>query len=585
MKSLPILINSLLHDCRRLLPGVTGLDRDRVTLLARYENEGIGFLTVALPALGKAFDQGLDSGRFTCPPGFSRKGTIPKLFSGMFCEVFDTKTGLLKESPSLEYIKCIRELLFFFKKFNPSDERREILEARAFADFAKLDDSIRGVAPFRLDRLAYIGSLVLQNLDDFQELVCRHGPGAVAEGVSSNQKWKLLANRLLDFDDSLNLAGYDVVSSLHVDDLTDESFGDVPRSDKCRIVAVPKTSTALRTITVEPCVNQFVQQGYNEHLRRSIERCPVLRRCLTLNDQSKNQELALAGSKSRTWVTMDLSSASDLLSREVVSAVFASKPRFLSGIRSCRTPVVHVNNVDLVLKKYAGMGNATTFPVQSVCFAVIALAAITSGSKRVTLRELRAYASSIRVYGDDIIIKHEYYPSVAEWISSCGLRINRAKTFSKGFFRESCGVDAYKGVNVTPVYLRHDPDLASTDPSALAALVSTANQLWLAGRYSAAKCLEKILGKKLPLIPQDSGGLGWHTRQNVTTISRWNRDLHRFEYRAMTVCAKRKRDPLSGMPALLKYFHSPRIAEFDPTHLESSVRRFQTKVAMRWLPS
>lgn len=596
MKSLPILIRALLQDCKRLLPGVVGLDRDEVTLLARFKNEGIGFLTVALPAFGKSFDQGLEEGWFTCPQGFAKRGAIPKLFSGMLCEVFDTKTGQLKEQPNVEYIKCVREILYFFKKFTPSDDRKKILETKAFDDFANLDSSIRSVAPFRLDRLAHVGKFTLEHLDMFNELKCKHGPGAVAEGVTPNQKWIGVTAHLLDFDETFNDAGYDVVSWLYHDAISEQSFSNIPRSSDCRLVAVPKTSTALRTITVEPLLNQFIQQGYNEHLRTCINKCAVLRRCLSLTDQTKNQDLALIGSLTGDWVTMDLSSASDLLSLEVVNAVFANRPRFLKGIMACRTPSVDNGNAIIQLKKYAGMGNATTFPVQSVCFATIALAAIV-GNRRITKRRLEAYASCIRVYGDDIIVKREYYPSVAEWILSCGLKINRMKTFSKGNFRESCGVDAYKGVNVTPIYLRHDPDLASADPSSLVGSVSTANQLWLACRYSTARCLQRLIGKRLPLVERTSSALGWHTRQNAYNIERWNRHLHRFEVRSYDVSGKTRPDALDGIPALMKFFHSRQYVDRESSgylpsdgkialdHLERSAIRFRLKAYKRWLPA
>jgi len=282
---------------------------------------------------------------------------------------------------------------------------------------------------------------------------------------------------------------------------------------------------------------------------------------------------------------MDLSSASDLLSLELVKAVFSNRPRFLSGILGCRTPSIKIGNRTVSLKKYAGMGNATTFPVQSVVFAVVALTAMSRDDEVVTKRSLSSYARLLRIYGDDIIVHSKYYPCVSDWISSCGLKINRSKTFSEGNFRESCGVDAYDGVNVTPVYLRQDPDLASTDPNALASIVSTSNQLWLAGRYSLAESLLSGIKGKLPLTHKDSGVIGLHNRWNACTVSKWNRSLHRFEYRAPSLQPVKMKDVLDGYAALFKFFHSPRIADYDPTHLEVSVRRFQSKLKYKWFPS
>jgi hypothetical protein len=366
-------------------------------------------------------------------------------------------------------------------------------------------------------------------------------------------------------------------------------------------VSVPKTCTARRTITVEPLLNQFVQQGLNDHLRMEIDRCSVMRRCLTLTTQVPNQKLALEGSLTGAWVTIDLSSASDRLSTELVETVFANRPRYLAAMLGCRTPLVEIDGTSLSMRKYAGMGNATTFPIQSCVFALIALASMIDIGSKISIKKLEALASNVHVFGDDIVIRREYYPVFAEWIESCGLKINRGKTFSAGNFRESCGVDAYKGHNVAPVYLRYDPSMTSSDPSCYVGVLSTCNQLWLQCMYSTSEVLRELLDRKfsLPLVPSESHGLGYHTRQEVRTIQRWSSTLHRFEVRTYVPVPVREKDPLDGMPALMKFFHnserrykrkfetiySPRSEVADSAHLESSVRRFNLNLRKRWVPS
>lgn len=407
------------------------------------------------------------------------------------------------------------------------------------------------------------------------------------EGVKPNQKWKRFYTHLSDLDDRLDSVGYDVVSYLHRDreDLVD--IHDNHPGNCARLVTVPKTCTARRTITVEPLLNQFVQQGLNDFLRKEIDRCSVMSRILTLSSQVPNQNLALEGSRTGEWVTIDLSSASDRLSTTLVETVFANRPRYLSALLGCRTPFVSIGGKPLLMKKFAGMGNATTFPVQSVVFALIGLASMIEIGSKLSIKKLEALASSIHVFGDDIVIKRKYYPAFAEWIESCGLKINREKTFSGRDFRESCGVDAYRGVSVTPVYLRHDPSLTSTDPSAFVGVLSTCNQLWLQGMYSTADCLKGSLdkAKALPLVPQDSPGLGYHTRQDVRTIQRWSCTLHRFEVKTYVPVPVRQQDSLDGMPALMKFFHAPHSAEYDPNHLRTTVRRFNINLRKRWVPS
>jgi len=96
MKRPIALLSSLLEDFQRLEPGVMHLDRDLKTIEARFEHEGYGFLTVTLPSLCDALDQGLVQGRLACPSSFKKMkgGALPRFLSGLLCHVFDPKTGL-----------------------------------------------------------------------------------------------------------------------------------------------------------------------------------------------------------------------------------------------------------------------------------------------------------------------------------------------------------------------------------------------------------------------------------------------------------------------------------------------------------
>lgn len=588
MKSLIGLSRSLLFDLRRFHPEVKGLDRDLQTIEARVENEGVGFLTVALPAFGKAFDQSLAEGRMLDIPGFSRHEAIPRFLSGMLKHVFDSKTGILKEDAPAEYIQSIRQVCYFFKKYLPSDDRAEVLERLAERDFKDTEQAVGTDSSAQLDLFERVCRFLVPSLDEFQEANCKHGPGAVLEGYAPNQKWVETYNGLLEFDHRLMSVGYDLPASLLGNPLQPSSTPE--RDLSClwaKLVMVPKSCSALRTITVEPCLNQFVQQGLNNILRDEIRKCVVLRNSLTLNSQVPNQELALVGSLTGNWCTVDLSSASDLLSNDVVKLAFSSKPRFLSALMACRTPSVKTSNGLLALKKFAGMGNACTFPVQSLIFASLAISSIVASDKHLTLEKLKRAARCVRVFGDDIIIKTEHFSGLAAWIKSFGLKINQGKTFFKGNFRESCGVDAYKGHDVTPVYLRHDPRVTSTDPRVHVSLVSTSNQLWMKCYYKTSEFLRKIVEShlgKLPIVSKDSPALGWHTRQNAFSFSRWNRELHRFEVRSYVPTPLRRKDVLDGYPALLKFFHSSFNEDVMKDHLSASVRKFKIRLRKRWVP-
>lgn len=649
MKSPIVLLESLLHDCKRLNPDVQGLNRDLLTIKKRYEEEGYGFLTVALPALDAAFVQGLSSGKFTCPQGFKRsKGqAIPRFLSGMLCEVFDTSTGLLKEDADLCVIKSIRNVLLFFKKMRLSPENEELLHRKAVETFYQCDVEAGSVILQDRQRhhLERVSRLILNTLTykDVSNAAYRHGPGGVEEGYSANQKWKALSNSLRNGDfDALDF-GLDVQSHYHGRytesdlirlsrrdrsgdrnklscrfDSSDLELRSEPKGlplfkeasgSKARLITVLKNSTSRRTITVEPMLNQFIQQGLNTVLRDSISECSILRNSLSLSDQSKNQELALAGSLTDDWATIDLKSASDLLSVKLVETVFGHHSEFFHYMMDCRSTQIYCDRKETeFLRKFAGMGNATTFPVQSVCFAAISIAAILDfDGLSPSYWNCRRASRRVRVYGDDIIVSRKYAHQCVNWLQDFGLKVNVKKSFLEGNFKESCGVDAFRGVDITPLYIKHRPDQHySSDPSIIAGFVSLSNHLWMEGLYETSTCLkedvENQLGKVLPIVSRESGLLGWHTRIDSSHAHKWCKQTHQLLVRAMALTPVKRRDPISGYAALLKYFcttersveeeetFASRLCQLlsppvkDPDHLDKTPIRFKSRIKTSWVP-
>lgn len=583
MKSLKRALDVFFTDVKNHHPGVVGLDRDLLTIGMRLKNEGTSFATVTLPSLGKHFDKCLSLGRFTPHPSFSRMkdSTLPKFLSGLFCEVFE-HTGSLKCSKEVHlYVKSIREILYLFRKLCLSSDRIDILDRQAKTKFSSLESRLTSDVDldFYTSRVA---NVILSSLDDFDFLPGRNGPGAVSESVSTNSKWNYLADGILSFNDSIIDLGYDLESFLRS---TPDHDSGMHHADGVRLVTVPKNSNSRRTITIEPALRQFAQQALNSHLRHSITRCRILSRCLSLADQSKNQNLALIGSRDGSFATIDLSSASDLLSLSLVKKIFSGRPRFLDLCLKSRC--ASLSGSDTVLMKYAGMGNATTFPVQSVVFAVLAIASDLE-SRRVSpsYGNIVASACRIRVYGDDIIVPTGSYHQTVTRLATFGLLVNEDKSFHKGNFRESCGIDCFRGYDVTPVYIRFEPKDTSLTASAVASLVSNSNSLWNLGYYKFATYLktqvERAIRTKLPLVGNSSSSLGWQTRRGWVQVQRWNQHLHFFEVKGLQVYSPSFGDRLDGYPALLKFFHTPLIERCNK-HLEFSKKRFSIKTRPKWV--
>jgi len=606
MKSPIDLLAGLWRSIHRLEPDVRGLERDFITLKNRFENEGYGFLTIALPSLCSSLDRGLATGQFTCPYGFKTVigGTIPAFLSGMFCEVFNPVSGQLVQSPNVRVIKILRNILMLFKKTQLDSDQADLLDQKAKTEFFRCDDVARAVIIPSTQRhlIEVVSSYVLNSLSakEFELASYKHGPGAVFEGYKGNQKWSSMAEMIKQDLFDVDKFGYDVLNVV-LSDLSERVQNPEPSSSikpKYRIprsiaklITVPKNSTSRRTITVEPLLNQFIQQGLNTMLRDSINECRILSNCLALTDQSINQKLALDGSLTDEWATLDLKSASDLLSIPLITAVFGRHPYFLKEMLGCRSSFVQVSSQDepRPLGKFAGMGNALTFPVQSVCFAIICISAILSKQGlKPTYESVRRASRRVRCYGDDIIVGTEVAHQCVKWLEDAGLKVNVNKSFLAGNFKESCGVDAYKGVDVTPIYLRHRPDTDDTGPNTIASLVSTSNQLWMTGLYEASALLaeevERRLGKRLPLVSRDSGVLGWHTRQDAMTPQKWCRNTHQLLTRAPALISLKRKDWLDGWAALLKFFHIPLLGR-SVGHLKESEIRYNSRISWRWVPT
>lgn len=209
-----------------------------------------------------------------------------------------------------------------------------------------------------------------------------------------------------------------------------------------KIACVLKNSKTSRTIAKEPELNNWIQSGIDAEMRS------LLRKNLNvdLRDQTVNQHMAREGSLPdvcNPYVTIDVKSASNGVFTAL--ARYLLSPEWFTLLKECRSP--YGEFPDGTLHRYglfATMGNGFCFPLESLIFGAICVAA-----SRYTRSPV-----DFRVYGDDIIVRQNEALVVIELLKSFGFRVNIDKTFIFGPFRESCGADWYSGRLVTPVYLR-----------------------------------------------------------------------------------------------------------------------------------
>jgi hypothetical protein len=229
------------------------------------------------------------------------------------------------------------------------------------------------------------------------------------------------------------------------------SFKEVPGNV---MFTVPKNATIDRPACKEPDINMLMQKGLGAEISRLLLRHTGI----NLNDQSINRSLAHEGSVTNSLATLDLSSASDSVTTELVYTFLPEI--WYSTLDSVRSHVTVIDGEEHRNHMFSSMGNGFTFELESLLFYVLAKAtAYFTGTRGV-----------ISVYGDDIICPSGMSQQLAWVLSWFGFTTNSDKTFHDGPFRESCGGHYHNGLDITPFYLKADIET-------LPDLIHVANQL------------------------------------------------------------------------------------------------------------
>jgi len=208
-----------------------------------------------------------------------------------------------------------------------------------------------------------------------------------------------------------------------------------------RVTFVPKTAITDRAIAIEPLVNIYAQLGLGKILRRKLRRVGV-----DLNSQEPNQVSAHTGSIDGSLATIDLSSASDTVARELVRAMLPEQ--WFRALDACRSKIGELEGKSFRYEKFSSMGNGFTFELETLIFWSFALAAC---------EIVGADTSLVNVYGDDIVVPVTAFETLEETLTYFGFTLNKAKSFKEGYFRESCGKDYFDGLDVRPFFVKEVP--------------------------------------------------------------------------------------------------------------------------------
>ena len=575
-------------------------ERDFEEIRNRTCGEGLSFLTKTLPSFAKAVDLALATDTQLSVPAFKRAlgSVLPRFLLAITSSVFDLD-GWERSDASPLALRSIRQVGFLFYKLQlPMDEKQS---NEVITKFKNTDSSLGfnpEVLSFRCKRIlkeaAHLISSVLATTSPYDAnlFAPRHGPGSVATGEKPWEKpnfkryYKALALKF-PYEE------YFFYSSTHLCDHLQEFLSlEEIEAGTAKVVLVPKDSRGPRLISCEPLEYQWIQQGLMNVMVKTIEAHPLTRGHVNFTDQNVNRALALKSSRDGSKATLDMKDASDRVSLALVRALFPTT--WFEALLASRSTCTMLPDGEIVhLKKFAPMGSAVCFPVEALVFWALSVASVAYTNQSLRLDEARrdegilssdpayrytrarsresAFAvalESVYVYGDDIICDTEDQGIIRQYLPQFELEFNERKCCVGRSFRESCGCDAFKGVDVTPLKIS-TTWCRSLPGSTIASWVEYHNQFNERGYFHVCDFLSKEIERerKVPYEETRTGNLIALVDCRKTAIQensrlgikkRYNRSLQRWEYRSWVVRPRVKNARVQGWAEM------QRIASYIP---------------------
>lgn len=217
-----------------------------------------------------------------------------------------------------------------------------------------------------------------------------------------------------------------------------------------RASTVEKNDSIRRMICIEPVVNMYLQQGLMSVFYRRMKVIGLDVETLP----SEHKVRAKTSSLTSREATIDWSSASDCVSTELLRYILP--PKWFYCIDICRSPSTEINGEVVDLNMFSTMGNAVTFPLETLVFFVFAHAVMLSSDiHNNSLFPEWDRLKEVSVFGDDCILPTEHASDFIEAMTDVGFLINTEKSyFGNEQFRESCGGDYLAWTNVRPFYIK-----------------------------------------------------------------------------------------------------------------------------------
>lgn len=542
------LLKAVIHDVS-YLTGVC-LNRDIKTITERLRHEGFSFVTKTLPVFSKAVLSAFRTGEFQTPGNFTKRpGTALPRFLGGLLELLFSRDGKLLPSADATVVWGVLQICSMFYKYKlPHSWRTDRDAIQRMVDVETTLPRSFPLDEFSMNTkkgfVLFIASEIARNLlskCDLKEIVPKHGPGSTATGMLpqyAKYNFSAFDGHLETYYPFVEYTAACPQEHSHRLEILQGSGGDTrrlqldyrnPIQSTSRVVCVPKDSRGPRIISAESKERMWIQQGQGKTLVDYLENHRLTRGQINFTDQDVNGDLAISASQSGIWATLDMKEASDRCSYALVKTLLpdhifdplnasrsdATTLQIPIGTEKGNSSKIIKDELTIGLKKFAPMGSAVCFPVESLIFWLLCVAVIVVETRKDPIEA----AKLVYVYGDDIIVPVDYVPAIIEVLEAYGLEFNRDKSYWTGPFRESCGKDGFKGENITTIKVKNRLPRDCTEVENVVSWVELSNNLHLGGCWQSAAYIIAVLARlpgskklgldKLPVLPPEAGCLGW----------------------------------------------------------------------------
>lgn len=316
------------------------------------------------------------------------------------------------------------------------------LSSKAISQWKSIEDNlfeknleIAGRKNFALNSVLDSAAKIIRNLlpkvpDDKLDVIrIPTGASALLTGLDVN-----IANKLEVLD--ITPSAWPYFRKKYGSTVLAKSYESISSSLGSVFDTVPKDFFKVRTICKEPMGNMCLQLEAAQVLRYALKKVGI--------DLEKQQEFHgfLVRKFWDTYATIDLSDASDRISTELVRALLPEE--WFTYLNRIRSQHVFIDGERRKFEKFSPQGNGFTFELETLIFWAICTATL-------NMNNIKGLVS---VYGDDMIVPMEGADLVKQSLHMCGFVVNNDKSFTDGLFKESCGVDTFRGIDVRPIYIK-----------------------------------------------------------------------------------------------------------------------------------